>query len=345
MSERIDISVVIPVYNAALLLDRCLDSVFNQTTQYRVEVVVVDDGSTDNTVDVIKKRPEQDRIVLYQQENAGPAVARNKGVELAHGEFCAYLDADDYWMDGYIEETVSFMKEHKDCVAVTVAQKYMSCGVEIRKHPDFMNLGGDISKISEYNYIADGVPFVLNDFYDFWVRWRHVGTCSSTMRRDVLLKSGGQRSDLRICEDMEFWPYLASFGKWGFVPKILYVSDGGEIVRQQGWKKYTMRFKNVPMYDQWFKRLESKLTDEQKNILKPVLNDVICGESRAMISGGDFHKAYENLKYFYWGFDEPYYVKIWRMGRLPFYCFSILWRGYQYLKINKGVLMQKIRIK
>ncbi len=164
---KYDCSVIIPVYNASLLLNRCLDSVFNQHTQYNIEVVLVDDGSTDDTVEVIKRRKEQDRIILYQQENTGPAIARNKGVELAHGEFCAYLDADDYWMDGYIEETVSFLKEHKDCVAVTVAQKYMSCGVEIRKHPEFMNLDYDTSCLPEKKSIIADVPFVLENFYEF----------------------------------------------------------------------------------------------------------------------------------------------------------------------------------
>jgi glycosyltransferase involved in cell wall biosynthesis len=96
MNNCVDISVIIPVYNAALLLDRCLDSVFFQKTKYDVEVVLVDDGSTDDTIGVIKRRKEQNDILLYQQENAGPAIARNKGVELAHGEYCAYLDADDW---------------------------------------------------------------------------------------------------------------------------------------------------------------------------------------------------------------------------------------------------------
>ena len=59
-----DISIVIPVYNAVPLLERCLDSIFNQTTLYSYEVILVDDGSTDNSVEVIKARPEKN-IVLY----------------------------------------------------------------------------------------------------------------------------------------------------------------------------------------------------------------------------------------------------------------------------------------
>lgn len=64
-----DLSVIIPVYNAAALLDRCLDSVFNQKTRYTYEVILVDDGSTDNSVELIKARNEKN-IILYKQQNA-----------------------------------------------------------------------------------------------------------------------------------------------------------------------------------------------------------------------------------------------------------------------------------
>ena len=67
---QIDLSIIIPVYNAVPLLERCLNSIFIQTTQYSYEVILVDDGSTDNSVEVIKARPERN-IVLHQQSNAG----------------------------------------------------------------------------------------------------------------------------------------------------------------------------------------------------------------------------------------------------------------------------------
>ena len=342
---RIEISIIIPVYNASLLLDRCLDSVFSQTTKYSYEVVIVDDGSTDDTVNLVKRRKEQDRIVFYQQQNAGPAVARNKGVELAHGEFCAYLDADDYWLDGYIEQTVTFLREHPDCVAVTVAQQYMKNGIEIKKNPVFMETGYDLSVLPIGKKIVNQQAFILDDFYSFWEQWNHVGTCSTTMRREQLLRCGGQRSDLRICEDLEFWPYLASYGEWGFIPHILYISDGWAVVNQQGWKKYVKRFKDVPMFDQWVKRLSERLTEKQMKTIESVLNGVIYGESRSMISGGDYRRAYDNFKYFFQGHAEPYPYKLWKCGKPVFYTYAILWRFYQYLKINRGVLLKKVGVK
>lgn len=108
-----DLSIIISVYNKSKLINRCLDSIFNQTTNYSYEVILVDDGSTDDSVELIKARTDSN-IILYEQKNAGPSVVRNKGVELSHGKYCAYLDADDYWKDGFIEKTVSFLEEHDD---------------------------------------------------------------------------------------------------------------------------------------------------------------------------------------------------------------------------------------
>lgn len=102
-----DLSIIIPVYNASKLLERCLDSIFEQKTQYSYEVILIDDGSTDNSIEIIKERKEPN-IILYKQQNSGPSVARNKGVELAKGDYCAYLDADDYWMQGFIEKQYLF---------------------------------------------------------------------------------------------------------------------------------------------------------------------------------------------------------------------------------------------
>lgn len=86
----IDLSVIIPVYNAALLINRTLDSIFSQDTSYRVEVILVDDGSIDNSIELIKARKES-YIVLLQQQNAGPSAARNKGLEVAQGRYCAFF--------------------------------------------------------------------------------------------------------------------------------------------------------------------------------------------------------------------------------------------------------------
>lgn len=246
----VDLSIIIPVYNGALLLYRCLDSIFNQKTQYSYEVILVDDGSTDNSVELIKAR-EETNIVLYQQQNAGPAVARNKGMELAKGKYVAFIDADDYWNDGYIQKTVDFMNRHEECVAVSVTCKNIASFAKTASYnPSWM----DESKKEE--------PRVLDDFMSYWASYCHVGTCSTTMRTELVRQSGGMRTDLRVTEDYEFWIYLSTFGKWGLIPEVLYVSDGGDVTQSQGWvNKMERRWKNAPSITEWEKRIVTRLPE------------------------------------------------------------------------------------
>lgn len=249
-----DLSIIIPVYNAAPLLNRCLDSIFNQTTQYSYEVILIDDGSTDNSIEIIKSRKEKN-ISLYKQKNSGPSVARNKGIELAKGKFISFIDADDYWNNGYIEQTVSFLLKNNNCIAVTVGQKHITID----------------RKISYIPLLEIKTPFIIDDFYLFWSMYRHVGTCSTTMCTDIVKQTNGQRTDLRVTEDWEFWFYLATFGKWGIIPEILYVSDGGEVTRKEGWlKKMQIRWNNAPSVEEWQKRLVKRVNIESESYKKAI---------------------------------------------------------------------------
>ena len=90
------VSVIIPVYNTSKYLDKCIDSLVNQTLD-DIEFIMVNDGSTDNSKEIIEKWVKKDkRIKLYNKENGGQASARNLGLTKAEGEYIAFLDSDDY---------------------------------------------------------------------------------------------------------------------------------------------------------------------------------------------------------------------------------------------------------
>ena len=92
------VSVIIPTYNRAHLVGRAIKSVLNQT--YRdFEIIVVDDGSTDNTKDIIKEFQKKDKRIKYipYEKNKGGSAARNTGIKAAKGEYIAFLDSDDEW--------------------------------------------------------------------------------------------------------------------------------------------------------------------------------------------------------------------------------------------------------
>ncbi|MGI9067135.1 MAG: glycosyltransferase family 2 protein [Pyrinomonadaceae bacterium] len=103
------VSIVIPLYNKAPYVERALDSIGAQTFS-DFEVIVVDDGSTDDGASVVTRYPDP-RVRLITQANTGPGPARNAGVAEAQGKFIAFLDADDEWLSTYLEESVRSLEE------------------------------------------------------------------------------------------------------------------------------------------------------------------------------------------------------------------------------------------
>jgi glycosyltransferase involved in cell wall biosynthesis len=113
------VSVVVAVYNGAPFLAEALDSALGQDYT-PVEVVVVDDGSTDATPDVIARYPE---VVALRQDNAGPGAARNTGIAAARGELIAFVDADDVVPVGKLCTQVAYLRDHPDVSVVLGRQE------------------------------------------------------------------------------------------------------------------------------------------------------------------------------------------------------------------------------
>jgi len=107
MNKKPIVSVIIPTYNRAHLIGRSIQSVLNQTYQ-DFEIIVVDDGSTDNTEDIIKKFQKKDERIKYikNEKNKGGSAARNTGIKAARGKYIAFLDSDDEWMKRKLEKQV-----------------------------------------------------------------------------------------------------------------------------------------------------------------------------------------------------------------------------------------------
>jgi len=122
------VSVVVPTYNCAHYLAAALDSVLAQT--YRpIEVIVVDDGSTDNTADVVCAYAE---VRYLYQPNQGAAVARNIGIAAAQGEFIAFLDADDVWQPDKLSIQVAYMLQHPSVgITATNALHFLEPGTPV----------------------------------------------------------------------------------------------------------------------------------------------------------------------------------------------------------------------
>lgn len=192
------VSVVIPTYNRAVMLMEAIKSVFEQTcTEF--EVVVVDDGSTDNTLEVLKEVNDP-RLVVVAGKHEGASAARNLGVDAARGELIAFLDSDDLFLPTKLQAAVDAFKARPELVMVYShwRQDNVINGSNIRLEP---TAEGDIRHdLLMCSLIV--VPTVV-------------------VRKDVFLKAGGFNVGMKIAEDYDLWCRISSFGNIGLIREPL----------------------------------------------------------------------------------------------------------------------------
>ena len=128
------ISVIIPVYNAEKTIRRCLESIMSSKYE-EYEVIVVDDGSTDNSASILLEYANRDRrIKIINQTNSGPSIARNKGLELAEGEIIAFVDSDDYVRNDYLDQLEKVFREQRADVVFFEFHSVTPDGTELSTH-------------------------------------------------------------------------------------------------------------------------------------------------------------------------------------------------------------------
>jgi len=192
---KIIVSVIIPSYNSGEYLRAAIDSALNQTFK-ALEVIVVDDGSTDNTVDIASSYG--DKVILHQQENAGAAEARNSGAKIASGEWLAFLDADDIWdpvkIEKQLEHCGNYTWSHTDSVFIGFEQDgTVRCSDRCPKH------GGNV------------LPMLIVN--------NSVSTSTVMVKREAFFEVGGFDKSLRALQDWDLWLKLAAKHELGYLPE------------------------------------------------------------------------------------------------------------------------------
>lgn len=271
------ISVIIPAYNSATCLGDAIDSALSQQLP-PMEVIVINDGSTDETARVAKSYAGQ--IVYIEQDNLGQGAARNAGLRVARGEFIAFLDADDYWLPGFMKETTRFLRTHPEAVAVNTAHiinKWAKQSV------------GPAGLLTPGMSYEDG--YILDNFFDTWARHDHVRTGTVLMRRSVIEQAGPQL-EIRISQDLEYWGYIATFGPWGFIPKPLWVGDSYSHAIQVGWlTRYRRRRKACSTVEEWQRRIVPRLKEADWAGFRIVRGRVAARFTHSMIIAGNREAA------------------------------------------------------
>lgn len=259
------VSVIIPTYNAAGFIERCINKVLEQTYK-NIEIIAIDDRSTDETINLLNGYKKQVKV-LCNEVNQGPAYSRTRGLNECQGTYVAFLDADDYWGKDFVATTVEFLELHTDAVAVSTAY----IGIDLKGHPIQKPL---LSKEDSEFYGTTGN--ICPDFFEFWSCYFGVLTGTVMMRTAIARETKGQRKELRLTEDLEFWGYLSTFGEWGFIPRPLFTTDPGIMLPSERLKKMQSRyafFADLNIND-WSNRIDSRINNEQKKSYKKITNHI-----------------------------------------------------------------------
>lgn len=197
-----NVSVVIPAYNASRFVGEAIRSVLAQTYE-DFEVIVVDDGSTDGTCDVVNGFHDE-RLRYTYQENQGPSAARNTGVQLSRGEYIAFLDADDLWSPPMLEACLAFLNDNPATDVVSVRSRHIG--------PDGEPLGVTLPMTEV------GGP----DLFEYLVLGGGIHTSSAVIRRDCLQAVGLWDESLHGNTDWDLWLRMAAAGfRFGFIDRDL----------------------------------------------------------------------------------------------------------------------------
>lgn len=237
------ISVVIPLYNKAHTIVNTLITVLCQTYQ-NFEVVIVDDGSTDNSVAIIESKFDDKRIRVIKQANGGVSAARNTGIKMAEGEWIAFLDADDEWLPEYLS-TLMIAADDNPAIDLLICGRYGQNIITKKRRTAVPQRYTD--KVTEINFFCNPHVFV------------HI---SATIIRTKLLKDNfitfgtfleGQKSN----EDFTFLYRVALHSRCIYVGKPLAIYNGGvegaatTLLREQKKLEDNILMRNL-VIDEWY---------------------------------------------------------------------------------------------
>lgn len=203
------VTVIIPLYNAETTIEQVLDSIRNQTAFERIHrVIVVNDGSTDGSADVVKRYKEyypDYPLELVEQENGGAAAARNTGMRMADTKYIAFLDADDIWLPEKLEKQFKVLAENPQIRFL--GTNWMDTPLKIGKRTITSLYNGTVKDICIKNF-----PYAQ----------------SVIMERSLIDEVGYFDPSMRHGEDMNYFQKICMLGNYYFMPEKLIQMDIGK---------------------------------------------------------------------------------------------------------------------
>jgi glycosyltransferase involved in cell wall biosynthesis len=246
----ISTTVIIPTFNRAALLPRAIDSVLAQSATKRwtdpslgekgadFELIVVDDGSTDNTPALLESFVARQAIRSFRQENRGPSSARNLGIQKAKGEWIAFLDSDDEWMPGKLKAQLEFFRGNPDHLICQTEEIWIRNGKRVNPMKKHQKYGGWI--------FEKCLPLCV------------VSPSAVMMHRKLFDEIGLFDESLPACEDYDLWLRIAARHPVGLIEKPYIFKYGGHAAQ---------RSREFPAMDRF--RIQSLAKILSQNFLTP----------------------------------------------------------------------------
>ncbi len=200
------VSIILPTYNRAYIIEKAIQSVLNQTYQ-DFELIIVDDGSTDNTEEIIKKLQEKDKRIRYikLETNKGAAAARNEGIKIAHGKYITFQDSDDEWLPEKLEKQMKIFETTPEDIIV---------------YTGFWRIDGD-----EKTYIPDiNISNREGYIHKELLKGNFVGTPSILLKKETLEKVALFDECLQRFQDWDLVFRLSEYYNFKLIDEPLYTS-------------------------------------------------------------------------------------------------------------------------
>jgi glycosyltransferase involved in cell wall biosynthesis len=270
-ANSITISAVIPAYNSGRYIARAIDSVLAQTRPID-EIIVVDDGSTDDTAEVV--RAFGDKVVFIQQANAGASAARNTGIEAATGDWIAFLDGDDEWLPEKNERQIEMLKRNPDLVWTT--SNFITCSCHEKWRSPRISPEKARQLLGSKDYVEN--------YFQAYLAGLGGHTDVMTIKKDVLVEVGMFRDGQRKANDLDCWWRIAyCYPRMGYIvePSAIYHLTIPQSIskKKTGWEHYAELLHRHLTYSQEYGRGES-FRIFAGNLLKGWMRSMLFGAQR-----------------------------------------------------------------